>query len=68
MRARVDWLAERLDRMRVALDGLPKSLQIALLIANGAKAGKRRSTGCCQMTGSLTSRGDSPSAGGCWRH
>lgn len=43
MRARVDWLAERLDRMRVALDELPKSLQIALLIANGAKHVKRDS-------------------------
>lgn len=32
-----DWLFEHLDRVRVALDGLPKSLQIALLVARGAK-------------------------------
>lgn len=41
MRARVDWLAERLDRMRVSLDGLLKKLQIALLVANGAKHVRR---------------------------
>lgn len=32
-----DWLLERLDRLWVALDGLPKNLQIGLLVANGAK-------------------------------
>lgn len=38
-----DWLLERLDRLWVVLDGLPKSLQIALLGVHGAKHVRRDS-------------------------